>query len=151
MTTVPAVLSALTDGFKTVLPGPSFFTVAEGGLGELPGKDFLVVGWDQDDQVPAVSGTWAAYNAAANTDREEYDVLCMLGVWTDRDGIRSTRNKAFDYLGAMKTWLTANNDLGLDGVTLARISGQFTFAQPIAGESSTANLRFPIHVTALTS
>lgn len=145
--TVPAALSALTDGFTSVLPVG--YTVAEGTLVDEPKDGFLIVGWTQDAQIPAVSGGWTIQNAAISSDREDYDVLFLLGEWSGDDSTaRATRALLFTHLGLMRAWLTANRSLA-DVVSQAYIT-DFSLQQTADTLGVADTLRFTVHVTAFT-
>jgi hypothetical protein len=145
--TIPAVLSKLTQVFTAVEASVTpNFTVIDGPAWDPP-DNFLAVGWDRSDQ-PAVIATNASADYGNAEGQEQYDVSCLLSFFYDAAEVTTVRGQMFAAFQQLRAAVAADTRLG-ETVLSAWIS-RYELTPILLETGSVMDLRFSVAVNAMT-
>lgn len=142
--TVPAVLDALVAGFTSALPGVQ---VVDGQPITTDG-DVVCVGFSGLAGEPAVESTRTREQLAVEPERESYDITCLASSWDGGTDAKAVRDRAYQLLDAVASWLAADRTLG--GLVLSTRLSAESLIQEQTDQGAAATVRFTVHVDAFT-
>lgn len=142
--TVPAVLDVLVAGFTSALPGVQ---VVDGQPITTDG-DVVCVGFSGLAGEPAVESTRTREQLAVEPERESYDITCLASSWDGGTDARVVRDRAYELLDAVASWVAADRTLG--GLVLSTRLSAESLIQEQTDQGAAATVRFTVHVDAFT-
>jgi hypothetical protein len=145
ISTVPAVLDALTSRWAAALPDVQ---VADGQPLDTQ-DDLIAVGCHDVPGEPAVDSTRTREQLAAEPDRESYDVSCLASSYSGVADFKTVRDRVYELANAAAAALADDDTLGGACMSARLISGDLI--QERTDQGVVATVRLTVHVDAYTS
>lgn len=148
LTTVPAVLDALVQRWTLAVPDALVADCQPPR--DFDAEDLILVGFTGTPGAVSVTNTLDVAEMSATTDRETYEITCMVSAWrgVDDDNIKVVRDRAYEMVDLIAAALTQDPRLG-GLVMLTRLSTS-TLAQYFTNDGASADVQVVVHVDAFT-
>lgn len=143
--TVPAVLDALVQRLGAALPGVQ---VGDGQPLDVA-DDVVLVAFTGEPGEASVTSTRTREQMAADPDREQYEVICMVSSWrgAERDA-KTVRDRTYELIDVMASELAGDQTLG--GLVMSARLRSEALTQYQTHDGATAVARVVVAVDAFT-